>query len=458
MKRNAWGVAVSLFLLASPASAAAQEVINCPSAPANPPIRLQPMISSQMYSDVCFFDVFPGSSLPILLFDDYAWRSFLALTWPAKQGQRGRPDSSAPLGAKGRPTVFETFKAEWEVFQQDGADPKAWNDYGGTIPCTPSSLVFGDIVLAAFSKFDNITLADKPSGALIAQNGTYARYSSGFNETHFQHVVDGKFYLRKNLPNFKKPFPSGAIAVKAAWIDMQGVPHPDRFYTRKAWLFNFDSSACEERQVGLAGLHIVSKTPGFPQWVWSTFEQVDNVPPRPQALVPSTFNKGDGTPMPKQNPVQCPPDATGRHKCPLPPPAPYNVDRLKPIFDTGGFSTAKTNATYQAMIAQKYPDSPWRYYELVMTQWPRNDNRPDLDGSPANTFPGTGVDATAFANTTMEPFQQTNVETGCMSCHNLMRPETDFVWTLKTRAYPRDKSNYLNVLLKIESLLGDKEP
>ena len=35
---------------------------------------------------------------------------------------------------------------------------------------------------------------------------------------------------------------------------------------------------CTQRTMGLVGLHIVSKTPARPQWIWSTFEQVDNVP------------------------------------------------------------------------------------------------------------------------------------------------------------------------------------
>ena len=33
-----------------------------------------------------------------------------------------------------------------------------------------------------------------------------------------------------------------------------------------------------KKTLGLVGIHIGHKTAGSPQWVWSTFEQVDNVP------------------------------------------------------------------------------------------------------------------------------------------------------------------------------------
>src|SRR5262249_14159193 len=126
--------ALAVCLLAAPA-ASAQELIDCP-APAGTPGRPQPTISSQMFSDVCFLNPDPFGALPApIFFDDFAWRSFLALVWPARQGQRGRPDSSLRLDAPHRPVVFETLKAEWEVFQKDGWDPVSWNDYGGVLPC-----------------------------------------------------------------------------------------------------------------------------------------------------------------------------------------------------------------------------------------------------------------------------------------------------------------------------------
>jgi len=390
-----------------------------------------------MLSDVCFIVQFPIGSLPILLFDDFSWRSFIALAWPAKDGERGAPDSGLTLGsAAGRPTVFETLKSEWELFQKDGRDPKDWNEYGGLIPCDVPGLAFGDVVLAGSSKFDNI-IQSGGSGPLLAQNRTFVRYTSGFNEKLFRHIADGGFFRRANLGNFT-PLPAGTIRVKSAWVDMQDIERPERFHTRDAWLFNLATGQCEKKAVGLVGLHIVTKTPTHPQGIWSTFEHIDNVP-APQASRPLTFNKGDGAPMPASNPITCFEPAN----CPQP--EPYNVERITKIHDMGNFSTARTNDRYRAMLAEKYPNSPWRNYQLVMTQWPLRRNRPDLDGGPGNTFPGTGSspipgvpnDATAFANTTMETFRQEHVAgNGCMGCHNAAKSR-DLVFSLSVRAFPR---------------------
>jgi hypothetical protein len=420
---------VGLILFQAPATA--QELIDCP---AGGPIVPPATISHQMFSDVC---VRGNPFNPILYFDDYSWRSFLALAWPAKLGQRGQPDGSLSLGAPGLPTVFETFKAEWEVFRPNEGDRGGWSHYGSKTdnPCELDKVVFGDVLLAAFSRFESVQQAGT-SGALMAQNRRYVRYSAGFNEKLFQHVLDGKYYIRQNLEQNFVPFPSGAIAIKSAWIDMQGIERPERFHTRDdTWLFDLETKRCERKKVGLVALHIVAKTPTRPQWIWSTFEHIDNVP-GPYATAPFTFNNGDGTPMPTQNPIRCPcpPTAPSSHE-------PYNVDRLTPIYDRGSaFSTVKTNAKYRAMLARQFPNSPWKNYQLVMTQWPIPPSRPELDGRPDKTFPGTDDDKSAFSNSAMETFLQKNVHVGCMGCHNQARATADFVLTLAARAHPRRAS------------------
>src|SRR5258708_39895811 len=42
--------------------------------------------------------------------------------------------------------------------------------------------------------------------------------------------------------------------------------------------------------MALVGLHITQKTPSAPQWIWSTFEHLDNVP-GPGAQAPYSFFK-----------------------------------------------------------------------------------------------------------------------------------------------------------------------
>jgi len=409
---------IGVLWLATPV--AAQEFTNCPNpAPAVPPVT----ISHQMFDDVCTPSNFGGD--PITYFDNFSWRAFLASVWPAKQDQRGKPDSALPVGPAGKPAVFETFKAEWEVFQPDGKEPAEWSKYDGANACNATGLVFGDVVLAAFSKFANVGMAGfgpKLTGALVAQNGTYVRYAVGFNESEFTAIRTAKAYLRANLAG-NIAFSNGAVDVKAAWIDMKGVANPDRYHTRQAFLFDLETNTCTKTTVGLVGLHIVTKTASRPQWIWTTFEHVDNVPTT-GASGPFTFNNGTGTPMPTENPIKFP--------IPAKAPAPYNVQRITPIHS----STADTNKLFQQAL--KAAGSKWQFYQLVMTQWPRAPfNVPGQAGTPDHTFPGNPpLNTTAFANTTMETFDQTEIIKGCMNCHNLTRAKTDYLWSVMTRAHP----------------------
>jgi hypothetical protein len=400
----------------------------------------QPAISPQTPSDVCIANF---NVLPIQYFDDYSWRAFLSLVWPADLNHRGKPDTSLQLGDMSRPRVFETYKAEWELFPDQLTDPGPWNAFAQNNPCNLATVGPTDMILGtfSFSKFGNLGEAGNPPGqplvgTLVAQNRTYVRYSTGFNETEYTQIVSGKLYLISNQTNVT--LSNGSIDVKAAWMDMTNVANPDRYYTRMAWLLDPISKTCSKTLVGLIGIHIVQKTPSRPQWIWSTFEHIDNV-------VPTTghgmaLNDGSSTPMPDNFP-------TANRWQPVlpPPPPPYNVQRVKRIFNDGDSNsnggvipTTATNARYQAAVA----NTVWKNYQLVMTQWPvpHPSNLPSVpptqDGKIGNTFPGKSpLDATAFANTALETFDQKTVTAGCMNCHNGTRLQTDFLWSLAVNGF-----------------------
>lgn len=375
-------------------------------------------------ADVCVPDGFQGN--PIAFFDDYSWRAFIAMVWPAAQGQRGVPDAGKSVGAIPGPLVFETFKADWEVFQPDGHAPSPWSEFGG-VPANPCQTDvpapgFGDMILASITKFQNLGQAGfgKLVGPLVAQNKTYVRYVTSFNEPEFNQILNGRWYLRENLKNGIS-FSNGSIDVKSSWIDMANVPNPERFYTRKAWLMDLATGRCSETTVGLVGMHIVQKTDSRPQWIWSSFEHIDNVPQTaPANLGPATFNDGSGQSMPTSNPIPFPPPETA--------PPPFNVIRVKPINP----STVRTNAAYRDALK----GTIWANYQLVMTQWPLKAHDPTVPGSPPNTFPGSIDSSSSFSNTSMETFEQRFVTTGCMACHNFTRTGTDFLWALAINAFP----------------------
>jgi hypothetical protein len=401
---------------------------------AQPPTAPTPTISRDLPVDVCIPAGF-GSN-PIEFFDDFSWRSFIAMVWPAQAGQRGVPDPAGMLGTPGVPLTFETLKADWEVFQPNGRKPSDWDQYTGMNPCGVVRPQFGDLVLASFSKFGNLGQADFGNlvGPLVAQNNTYARYLAAFNEVEYVTIIDKNLYLRAEMEKQQKlgdlvfaPDARGnnPIDVKSSWVDMTGIPHPDRYYKRKAWVQDPETKACAEITVGLVGLHIVTKTPSRPQWVWTTFEHVDNVP-GPDAQAPFTFNDGTAVPLPDKNPIPFPPPPHPQTK--------VNVTRSKkfPIND----STAETNRKYRVEMA-KQGSGVWQFYQLVMTQWPLAVNDSKKPGTPKNTFPGVGA-TSAYANVTMETFDQESIAKGCMACHTVVKSKTDFLWALQMNAFPAE--------------------
>ena len=399
-----------------------------------------PNISSpEPPSDVEVPQDFQGN--PIDFFDDFSWRMFVAMVWPALDGQRGTPDPAKTVGEPG-PRVFETFKALHELFHSDGTSPSSWNsfDLPQYNPCDIQA-AFGDMTLGSFSKFSNLGQADFGSlvGPLIAQNGTYVRFLTTYNKIEFDQIVEQTLYRRPTPPKtFQVTFRNGAIDTKSAWMDMKDAKHPDRYYTRQAWVLDPVTGIPEKKLVGLVGLHIVVKTESRPQWIWTTFEQMDNVPPleagNDGAFGPKTSNFHDATQtaMPAKNPftmdrVLQPPTAQ-----------PFNVDRLKPI----NSKTQETNKKYRAALEE----TVWKNYQLVATQWPLTPNAPSLPGTPENTFPGSGA-TTAFANTTLESFDQKSIGTGCMKCHTATKDQTDFLWSLNDHAFPSD-SGAPNLIMK----------
>jgi hypothetical protein len=429
------------FVLIGSIGALWAAMVTTAAVPAVPPCPAKPTpsLTSALPPDVCIPDGFTGIALDY--FDDLSWREFAALVWPARSGRRGVPDA-APISAAG-PRVFETYKALWEIFPADGGSPEpSFDRYGPTSnnPCDRTS-AFGDLTIGSASGIDDIGQAgigalDPP---IVAQNGRYVRTLTLFNRTAFDYIVRNRFFLRRELPAVPSPrpprpvidFPMGSVAVKTSWVDVADLPAAlvQRMYTRTANLKPAGGGACAVRTIGLLGLHVAQKTPSRPQWVWSSFEQKDLVPPKwadwPGAFV---LNDGRGTSMPAQNPLSLTALA--------PEPArPFNVTR-----DAGApilTDTELTSFGYQHAFA----GTPWAYYRLVVTQWPRLEGNQTLpipagvDGSVDNTFPGTGA-FSAFANVTMETFDQKGVQLGCMSCHNRARMTTDFMWSVFDHAYP----------------------
>src|SRR5262249_4863581 len=108
-------------------------------------------------------------------------------------------------------------------------------------------------------------------------------------------------------------------------------------------------------------------------------------------------------------------------------------------------NTQQTNMVWQTELSKR--GSVWQFYQLVMTQWSTEPDCDQLCGTPGTTIPGEGpkrLEYSAFSNTTLETWAQTNIKAGCMNCHGIAdRDHHDFVWSLRMNAYPRGQSRQM---------------
>src|ERR1051326_4888200 len=425
----------------------------------------------------------------------FSWQEFFALNWPAKvlAGQppmRGVPDTEKTIGDSGS-RVWEAWKADFELFPAQPVyptkiiHPTPWSSWEQPEPvCGAEHPDAGAKVLPLVAKGESVIpggVNQAMGGPLVDQHLQYVRYEIRVNETEYDETKDKGWFLRKNLTTYPKPrneFSSshpghyGPIEIKAAWrilTDAEANATPPRFYMSKAWVVDPKKPGhCTQVTVGLVGFHIAHKTEQFPAWVWSTFEQVDNVPgstPEAPALGYS-FNDAKA-PQPTEwgfcvvHGGKCPPqpydpDISPQSYAPVapqdlqvPPKWAIQTSRVNPIPTNGA---TDLNRMVHEMPGIK--GTVWENYELVAAQW-QNDPYPHPPirvSNPATAedlYPQLkGFPTDAVANVTMETFFQgktpgdatnpiglQNFGTSCLHCH-YQASKYDFSWVLADAAWP----------------------
>lgn len=367
---------------------------------------LPTILTYTMPSDV----VPPGTDAVPQDFYNFAWQEFVALNWPALQGQRGVPDPSQTIGQPGD-VVWLTYKASQEVFLPKGTPPSPWNapqthtstacpDNPKGLPVLEQTSKFSDNALKGTIEADGYTLIDR--------FGATVYFEMRMNEPEFTYIVSptNQFYNKNNAAAAAKAgtidFPAGvyadpnqvgAMELKATWRLLDPDRDKDilhRYYTIQVLIPG--ATQCVESTAGLVGLHVVHKTTSHPVWIWATFEQVDNTNP-PAGGPPPSF-------IP---PIAPPPTSTGGAERP----AGASIDPL----------AAATNPSMQQLLAS-VPNSPWQYYQLIGTQWvlasapPPNPSPPFL----GNTTMETNNIITMTLNGT------TFVASSCIDCHGGGQP------------------------------------
>jgi hypothetical protein len=218
--------------------------------------------------------------------DEYAWRLFVALDWPADPVTRSA-DPSARFGAGA--VVWETWQNAADVYLPGGATPSEWRDghaaqRAGARPDAGRTVPAGE---SAAHRFETRSLKDLPNARHIVggrmvpledQVASARRLTEiRMNRTTFEFIraqglyfVEGQMraYARAGATGRPLSFPLGAKEIKAKWR-MITPRERTRYHTVRVTLADGSS-----RLYGLTALHIASKD--LPHWFWATFEQVDN--------------------------------------------------------------------------------------------------------------------------------------------------------------------------------------
>lgn len=392
--------------------------------------------SSTTLSPVLPFDVSISSTDTVLQtqiradFDRFSWDSFIALNWS--------PDSSHVIGKDGdNTTVWETWKENYEVFRPDGSKPEPWNP---AVQSKVKTLVQVGKTPAVLTDISQPFL----TGPLIDQNGEYTRFEIVMNQEMFDYIDTNTLYNYQGQLKFTSTidFPEGsnvkkaygAVMVKASWKILGKDDDITRFHKTRATIHvpELPKQGIHDTTftalVGLVGLHIGTKTSGNPQWIWSTFEQVDNAPTFNEVkdVHYNFYNKAAGNKNMNNAPAHpWNPNVPGQ--------TPSQIVRLTPIFE----GTKALNDAYHKKLIAINAKSVWQYYELVGTQWPVHGDR----GGTGDPFP------VYMANATLESYIQgvvkddkvvyvAGVTSSCIGCHNgatsLSGRTADFTYLLRT--------------------------
>jgi hypothetical protein len=327
------------------------------------------------------------------LFDVFAWKAFLALNWAAKPN--GEPDPSKDFSDLESPRVWEFWEPSSRIFLPHGERPAAWSN-------NPSVATL-DHFKAGWRM--NITANEGKqafSGPLIDQNKNWVHYVSLVNRPEFDYLVSNELYNLEGqaayLQEHRIEFPKnddasyGAIEIKLAWkILTPEEERSGRFLVRRIPIVRYrpprpqpetpvipahksgrtsdngTSPAPEEKTVGLIGMHIAMHTRSSPQWIWATFEQVDNT-----RLDPATAESSH--PLPPKPSLSSPDDPEALVLANVLPP--YNADggiqdwdeskELPPVevlrLVPPPQGTARLNAQVQTYL--RAHGSIFRFYEL----------------------------------------------------------------------------------------------
>ena len=226
-------------------------------------------------------------------FDFYSWLTFIALNSPATD-----PDRKGIEGGQAdTPTVWEdgrNFMQLLDVMLPGGASP-TWGQKVIPQACLSLHALHPDrLVVTMIEESYNQPFK---TGPLIDQRNNYAIFDILMNKSMFDYITTHNLYSRtgqtaQENSNLRIDFPPGrldkndpgSIMIKVSWKILDPEDDKAKFHHVEALVAmpttedEQSDPPCLEKTLGLVGFHVVHKTINRPQWIWTSFEHVDNVP------------------------------------------------------------------------------------------------------------------------------------------------------------------------------------
>lgn len=414
-------------------------------------------------------------SNPETNFGDFAWKTFVALNWPADC--TGSALKEKTIGeAPDAPRVWEFYQFPEDVFLPDGMKPNLplvvppQCPGSGDNQSVDENLRFTEFASEATLHPDqlrlnpNLQLLVPGQKPLVDRAGNYVLNEVRMNPVEVNQIVENGWYSAKNLNQFnnthnlfqlmcsaKEPngtYPQdppynrvpcsdndsvGTIELKASWTvlpDSKKLPDgsdaTDKYYITKRTLdVNTPEGNQEETTfpVALVGFHIIQKT-SQQGWVWATFEHINNLPDDNNVgeyynlfSLDCKENCDPNIPYVKEpylwNTKEFPHAVTKTETDPSKKQIPSQITRLVPIPDIA----KSLNSTWQTELATEVPNSVWQNYQLIGVQWLQNPYVPYQTG-----IGGREVIPEQLVNVTLEPYvQKGSPGNSCIACHSLAK-------------------------------------
>lgn len=376
-------------------------------------------------------------------FHRFMWQSLLFLVQPVKPGSRVRQ--------------FETYMPSYGLFVGPGKKPAQW----GAVP--KPAWCEGVNPPDAGYVFSNLTLQAGSHQPLVDRALNDVFYNVSVNEPAYRFITGCELYkaqcsltlapdllmpggmrivdIPKQYPRLA--FPDQSIELKTSWkILTAGEIAGPTFYTTQGAVQAPGKNCLKDVTLGLVGMHIVTKTPSHPEFIWATFEHRNNAPDcadtnaRPplggdwtfydrncKDCVTNEYVKGKPTQLCRMHPWGNPVAGTfpNNLNCNSVPPPAYICDAevRKNIIEPNTVNLKTLNASVMAML-RRLPvgdaNRLWANYELVGNVWTVGGALPPYLQAQRGSL--------SSANTTMESYVQNGVSNvtnpaNCFSCHNL---------------------------------------